>query len=122
MPVPQRSALAHAGPRRKPVAIDDAPRISNRFDEWWGIWSASRGTANRIQASHAWISVARVDWEVDIFACTSSYLASSLVVDGGGFYPQNFLFQQAQDAFRARWPPRQAPPQQPKSKIDWEQV
>lgn len=130
VPVPEPEPVAPA-PRnqppkntRRPVAIDKAPVISDRFEEWWLVWSAVRGTASRIQASQAWLSIVRRDWEADVFACTSSYLTSSLVADGGGFNPQNFLFQQSQDAFRARWPPKQSPAmqQQSKSKIDWDKV
>ena len=86
-----------------PKAADMQEPISQRFDEWWALWSAGRGTNHKTQAAHAWMSVACVRIEAQIFDCTRSYLESRSPGDGG-YNPENFLFDQAKDQFAARWP------------------
>lgn len=85
----------------KPVPITSL----EGFQRWWGIWSAVRGTNQHIQASQAYLSVVTAELQSELFACTESYLAS-LDNPTKGYNPQNFLFEQAKDGFRARWPAR----------------
>jgi hypothetical protein len=98
----------------EPSVPPETAQMSQRFSDWWEIWSAVRGTAKRIQAVQAWLSIATVDLEAAIFECTASYLSFGVGRDGRGFNPDTFLFEQAKDNFHARWVP-------PKSKAQTRQ-
>lgn len=78
---------------------------SQRFLDWWEIWSKIRGTFKKSAAAQAYISVVSIQLEEACFSCTSSYL-QSLRDRSHGFNPDNFLYEQARDNFEARWPER----------------
>jgi hypothetical protein len=82
--------------------------ISPGFDAWWALWSVERGTAYESAAQHAWVSVMKPEMEREATGCTLSYLAGHEPTRG--FAPHNFLFTQAREGFRARWPPLQGRP------------
>jgi hypothetical protein len=88
-----------------PRAADLSGANSQRFEEWWTLWSSSRGSNHRTQAAGAWMSVALMSNEQQLFECTRSYVESRSPGDGG-YNPENFLFDQARDGFAARWPPK----------------
>lgn len=96
---------------RAVTAMDHSTAISARWEEWWLLWSSSRGTNHRTQAAGAWMSVAYEPIGEQIFDCTRSYLESRLPGDTGGYNPENFLFDQARDSFAARWPKVRASPE-----------
>ena len=73
------------------------------FPDWWQMWSKVRGTHHDREALQAWLSVVPMDLEGAAVECTASYL-SSLDNTAKGFNPDNFLFEQAKNQFRARWP------------------
>lgn len=83
--------------KREIILSDDS-----KFQEFWSIWSIVRGTHGYNAAFQAWIGVAG-GFEADVIECARSYLAS-LDNPAKGFNPGNFLFEQAKDGFRARWP------------------
>lgn len=76
---------------------------SPRFEEWWSLWSEIRGTARLNAAERAWVSVVTTGNFQECMECTRSYLAS-LDQPNKGFNPDNFLFEQAKDYFKPRWP------------------
>lgn len=85
--------------------------VFHSFRRWWAVWSATKGTNHFRQAQKAWnqyVTPANID---ACFECTASYLAS-LDDPRRGYNPENFLREQAEDGFMARWP--EAP--QPKAK------
>jgi uncharacterized protein YdaU (DUF1376 family) len=84
--------------KRKETFLAD----ESKFEEFWAIWSAVRGTHHRAAAFQAWISVA-AGLEADAIECARSYL-SSLDNHAKGFNPENFLFDAARDNFSGRWP------------------
>lgn len=85
-----------------------------RFPRWWGVWSAVRGTNHPGQAAQAWLSIDGDKFGEAVFDCTQSYLAS-LENPANGYNPENFLFDQAKDHFRARFPARASPRRSSKS-------
>ena len=93
------------GPIRRLYASDLNGHTSQKFPDWWDLWSKVRGTYNKTQACQAYISVVSTELETQCFECTSSYLAS-LESPNRGYNPENFLFTQAKDGFEARWPER----------------
>ncbi len=76
---------------------------SQRFEEWWNLWSSTRGTNHRLPAMHAFGSVVTQELEADCFECTIGYVAA-FNDPTKGYNPENFLFEQAKDQFKARWP------------------
>lgn len=95
------------GLKRNSGVMDLSGSESNRFPEWWQLWSATRGTPYRDQAARAWLSVVTVAIEQQAIDCTRSYLESGKCDDNHGYNPQNFLAQFAADQFAARWPSKQ---------------
>jgi uncharacterized protein YdaU (DUF1376 family) len=97
--------------KNKPEVVLSQSESSPKFDEWWKIWAASRGTNHKQNACQAWVSVVTVSLADACFECTRSYLASRKPADGG-YNPENFLFDQAREGFQARWPaiPGKEPP------------
>jgi hypothetical protein len=84
--------------------IISSSRTSDRFPEWWGVWSPVMGTNHRPAALAVWTSVVTVELEQGCFACTHSYLASR-GDRNGGYNPENFLRDQARDDFEGRFIP-----------------
>lgn len=80
------------------------PASCDGFEEWWGIWSAVRGTNHHMKALQAWLSMVPPALISECMACTASYLAS-LRDAVGGYNPDGFLFDQGRDKFAARFPP-----------------
>ena len=78
-----------------------------RFEEWWGLWSGFMGTNHHGAACTAWLSVVTPEVEEELFECTRSYRDSRR--GAGGYNPENFLFDQSRDKFKARWPPARDP-------------
>ncbi len=95
-------------PLRAPCAADLNGQTSPRFEEWWEVWHATRGSNHRTAAQHAWMSVVSLELSDACFECTRSYL-QSLGDPSKGYNPENFLFEQRKDRFTARWPARAAP-------------
>lgn len=81
---------------------EELPDSSQRFEEWWGIWSASRGTNHYGAACQAWLSTVTAENIEDVFECTRSYIGSRR--NSSGYNPETFLFDQFRDSFQARWP------------------
>ncbi len=89
----------------------DAPRrmqtpsgtFMTGFEAWWEMWSSTRGTNKHQQALQAWMSVLSDDLLPDCMACTESYLGS-LNDPSRGYNPDNFLYDQKKQVFKARWP------------------
>jgi len=95
-PSPSPNIETHAKPKTQ-----EAP--SEKFEEWWKLWSAVRGTNHRINAEGVYIRTVTVAAEAACFECTVSYL-NSLDNPAKGYNPENFLIEQARDGFGARWP------------------
>ncbi len=91
---------------KKERAVEAEP--SQRFAEWWALWSASRGTNHENAAAQAWLSTVTDANADELFECTRSYLASRTGLSG--YNPENFIFDQFRDLFRARWPPANPAP------------
>lgn len=91
--------------QKTPTASDLNGHTSQRFEDWWALWSKTRGTFNKIAACQAYVSVVSTDNEAQCFECTASYLRS-LKDPSNGFNPDNFLFRQARENFASRWVPR----------------
>lgn len=88
-----------------PLARGNNGQTSQRFEEWWALWSERRGTNHRPQACQAYLSVVTVTLEADCLDCTRSYVAGPGARDPiSGYNPDTFLFEQAKDGFKARWP------------------
>lgn len=102
-----------------PKLPDDAEGI---FRRWWTLWGSVRGTNHQDQACRQFLSILPVD-EKNLMDCTRSYL-ESLENPAKGFYPENWLRDQASSGFTARLPrfvggsaARQPP--QPARAEDW---
>lgn len=89
----------------KTRVVDLNGQTSQRFEDWWLLWSKARGTFKKHAAAQAYVSVVTTELEGACLECTRSYLAS-LKDRSNGYNPDNFLFQQAQDNFAGRWIPR----------------
>lgn len=98
-PGPPGATRNGTGKRESTPTGEESPR----FEEWWAIWSAIRGTARHKPAEHAWVSVVTTRNFEDCMECTRSYLAS-LDQPNKGFNPDTFLFEQAKENFAPRWP------------------
>ena len=89
----------------KPSQAKPEPAVAvgeGEYLEWWCVWSEVRGTHHENEAARAYISVAG-GFGAEVLECTRSYLAS-LDNPAKGFNPDNFLFEQAKQKFKARWP------------------
>lgn len=95
---------------RQPAAgsVSVSVPMSGRTEEWWLMWSATRGTNHEIAAKHAFGSVVTVLLERACFECTYSYL-NSLDNPSRGYNPENFLYEQVRESFKARWPAARMP-------------
>ena len=101
---PHSSVEEGSGEKPTVVEISRVSRTSQRFEEWWALWSRMRGTNHQIQAAQQWVSTVTTDNEDALFACTKSYLAS---VDGPkGYNPEKFISEQSIDGYQARFPAR----------------
>jgi hypothetical protein len=96
---------------RNPNADDLNGQTSQRFEDWFAIWSGVRGNAYRAQACSQFLSVVMLARESDALDCVSSYVAGPGADPSHGYRPDNFLREMAADSFRTRWPAQRAGPQ-----------
>lgn len=90
------------------LKVPDKPIVfagGAQFDEWWDLWSGTRGNAYHNAAFTTYISLVHRDRHSALMECTASYLAS-LDQPNKGFRPENFLIEMQRDDFTARFPPR----------------
>jgi hypothetical protein len=93
--------------RRMPIAMDEHGDVSPGFEQWWDRWCELTNRAQRkVQAGHAWVSVARVKHEQAIADCLERYGMSDEVFRGVVSNPDKWLFEQAENNFAGTWPPR----------------
>jgi hypothetical protein len=93
---------------QKPKPPTQALVSTERFNEWWELWSFVRGTNHKKAAVQSWMSIMRPELESSCMECTLSYL-DSLSNPAIGYNPENFLFEQAKQKFEARWPKSRSP-------------
>lgn len=114
------SALALASAKPQPIAptarVVAIPQAqpSEKFEEWWALWSSVKGTNHRFNAEQVYPREVTSETERDCFECTRSYL-DSLDNPAKGYNPENFLMDQRRDMFKGRWPPRASPKSKPPS-------
>jgi hypothetical protein len=86
-------------------AADLNSQISGRFEDWFMLWSGTRGNAHRSHAAQAYLSEVLLTREADAFACAESYLAGPGSDHTHGYRPDNFIFEMAKDEFKTRFTP-----------------
>jgi hypothetical protein len=103
---------------RKPSADDLNGQTSQKFDDWFAIWSGTRGNAYRAQACSQYLSVVLLTRESDAMECARSYVAGPGADPGHGYRPDNFLREMAGDSFKTRWPMQPRGPQRQETAIE----